>query len=435
MYLFKQRDKAWERYHLTKDLVDWIEYKRLKNVCTVKTRNAKSDYYKNSLSNDFTNPKHFWKKLNCLLNKSNKNSLVKLRINNNIISDSTSVADAFNQHFASVCKLRPPDFCYFNPVNSNVVNSSFSFTTILPSEVQQAISEIKSGSGVGIDDLEIKFIKIASHFLAYPLCDLFNLSISTCKVPVMWKCARVTPLYKSGDPLDPNNYRPISIISNVVKVFEKIIFKRLFKYINEFSIFSPNQSGFRPNYSTTTALTKCVNDVTSSLDNNMSTGALFLDLTKVFDLVDHYILLDKLYNIGLSEQSILWFNSYLHYRRQCVVFNGAFSQFMIMEKGVPQGSCLGPLLFSIFINDLPQMCSDSQILLYADDTVIYSSKRDINSIQSSLQLYFNTIQKWFSDNGLILNKSKSYSMLFSTRPVRFNQGNSLTIKFLDGTFM
>lgn len=209
----------------------------------------------------------------------------------------------------------------------------------------------------------------------------------------------------------------------------------MFKYINEFSIFSPNQSGFRPNYSTTTVLTKFVNDVTSSLDNNMSTGAIFIDLTKAFDLVDHYILLDKLYNIGLSEQSILWFNSYLHYRRQCVILNGALSQFMIMEKGVPQGSCLGPLLFSIFINDLPQMCSDSQILLYADDTVIYSSKRDINLIQFSLQLDFNTIQKWFVDNGFILNKSKSYSMLFSTRSARHNQGNSLIIKFSDGTLM
>lgn len=435
IFLFKQRDKAWVRYHLTKDLVDWTEYKRLRNVCTVKTRNAKSDYYKNSLLNDLTNPKHFWKKLNYLLNKSNMSSPAKLRINNNIISNPTSVADAFNQHFSSVCNLRPPDFCYSNFVNSNVVNSSFSFTTILPIEVQQAISEIKSGSAVGIDDLEIKFIKVASHVLAYPLCDLFNLSISTCKVPVMWKCARVTPLYKSGDPLDPNNYRTISIISNVVKILEKIIFKRLFKYINEFSILSPNQSGFRPNFSTTTALSKFVNDVTSSLDNNLSTGAIFIDLTKAFDLVDHYILLDKLYNIGLSEQSILWFSSYLHYRRQCVIVNDSFSQFVIMDKGVPQGSCLGPLLFSIFINDLPQICVDSQILLYADDTVIYSSKRDINLIQSSLQFDFNIIQRWLSDNGLILNKSKSYSMLFSTRSVRYNQCNSLSIKFSDRLLM
>lgn len=178
----------------------------------------------------------------------------------------------------------------------------------------------------------------------------------------------------------------------------------MFKYVNEFSILSPNQSGFRPNYSTTTALTKFVNDVASSLDKNLSTGAIFIDLTKAFDLVDHYILLDKLYSIGLSEQSVLWFNSYLHLRRQCVLFNGALSQSVVMERVVPQGSCLGPLLFSIFINDLPQMCSDCQTLMYADDTVIYSSKPNTNSIQSSLQLDFNTIQKWFSANGLTLNK-------------------------------
>lgn len=436
IHLFKQRDKAWERYHTTKNVEHLTEYKRLRNICTVKTRNAKSDYYKNSLSNNFTNPKQFWKKLNGLLNKSSVNSPQKLRLDdNNIITDPISVADAFNQHFSSVCRLRPSDFSYSNHVNSTVSNRSFSFSSILPTEVQQSIAEIKSGSSTGPDGLEIKFLKMASHVLSYPLCDLFNLSLSTCTVPIMWKCAKVIPLHKSGDPLESNNYRPISIISNVAKIFEKIIFKRLFNYINESSILSPCQSGFRPNFSTTTVLTKFVNDVTSSLDVNMPTGAIFIDLTKAFDLVDHYLLLDKLHAIGLSEQSMFWFNSYLHYRRQCVSVSGALSQFMVMEQGVPQGSCLGPLLFSIFINDLPQICGDCQTLLYADDTVIYTSKRDICSIQSSLQTDFDIVQKWFLNNGLILNKLKSHSMLFSINSGQHTQANSLMVKFLDGTVM
>lgn len=431
--LFKQRDRAWEKYRLTKDMTDWSEYKFLRNVCTTKTRKAKSDYYKNSLSNDFKNPKQFWKKLNALLNKSTDNPPVKLRINSLIISDPADIANAFNQHFASISSLISYDLSFPSPLE-NTHSQSYSFIPIRPIDVQQAISDISSGSG-SPDGLDIKFIKLASHILAYPLSDLFNLSLDTCSVPLMWKTARITPLHKGGDSLDVNNYRPISIICSVIKIFEKIIFKQLFRYVNEFSILSPNQSGFRSNHSTTTALVKFTNDVASSMDKNMSTGAIFIDLTKAFDLVDHYILLDKLHNIGLSKESVFWFNSYLHFRRQSVLCHGALSQPVVMEKGVPQGSSLGPLLFSIYINDLPQICSDCQTLLYADDTVIYTSKGNIDHIQSSLQQDFNVIQEWFLNNRLLLNKKKSYSMLFTTRSACRSQGNTLCLKFLDGTVL
>ena len=182
------------------------------------------------------------------------------------------------------------------------------------------------------------------------------------------------------------------------------------KYINDFSLLTPNQSGFRPNHSTTTALTTFTNYIFSAQDNNRSSGAIFIDLTKAFDMVNHYIHLDKLYAIGLSKSAVLWFNSYLHYRNQSVSFNAALSQPRIIEMGVPQGSSLGPLLLSIFINDLPQICLDCQIHLYADDTVMYTSKHNISEIQTSLQFYFNCIQTWFSCNLLLLNKNKSYSM-------------------------
>ena len=249
----------------------------------------------------------------------------------------------------------------------------------------------------------------------YLLSDLFNIPVDTCVVPSSWKCSRITPLHKGGNSHGFNNYRHISIINCVVKLFEKIVFNQLSHYINEFDILSPYQSGFRSNFSTTTALLKFTNDITSSSDNNMLTGAIFIDLTKAFDMVDHYLLLDKLHAIGLSESSLLWFNSYLHHRYQCVSLHGTQSDFMLMEKGIPQGSSLGPLLFSIFINDIPQAFSDCQILLYADDTVVYTSGSNIFQIQSLLQLHFDYIQKWLSSNKLLLNKKKSYNMLFGTR--------------------
>ena len=367
--------------------------------------------------------------MNSILNKGNK-SPNHIRVNNDLTDDPSTICNAFSQHFSSVCSslLSDPPYSHAPP-NIPRRDNSFSFRTIYPRDVERAIRDLKSGSGVGPDGLDMRFIKIAPHILAYPLSDLFNLSLSTGEVPSSWKCARVTPLHKGSDPHDLNNYRPISIINSIVKIFEKLIFNQLSNYLNDFNILSPSQSGFRPKFSTTTTLLKFTNDVFSSFGDSMSTGAIFIDLSKAFDMVDHYLLLDKLYAIGLSRQALLWFNSYLHHRRQCVSYQGSQSDFVIMDKGVPQGSSLGPLLFSIFINDLPTICSNSHIQLYADDTIIYCSNPNIAQIQQTLQADFNSVQEWFYFNRLLLNRKKSVSMLFSLRP----DSLSLSFKFSDGT--
>ena len=169
------------------------------------------------------------------------------------------------------------------------------------------------------------------------------------------------------------------------------------------------------------------------MGNSKLVGAIFIDLTKAFDLVNHYLLLDKLYDIGLSRQALLWFNSYLHNRRQCVSFNSVNSDFLVVEKGVPQGSILGPLLFSIFINDLPKICNNCAIQLYADDTAIYTSDSDLYKIQCTLQAEFNLVQEWLLKNCLILNKQKSCSMLFGTRYFLNRTASELCIYFSDGS--
>lgn len=169
----------------------------------------------------------------------------------------------------------------------------------------------------------------------------------------------------------------------------------------------------------------------SSLDEGQLTGAIFIDLTKAFDLADHYLLLDKFYAIGFSQQALLWFNLYLHNRRQRVSFQHHQSDYLIVDKGVPQGSILGPLLFTIFINDLPNVCSNCSVHLYADDTVIYTSDSDITTIQRSLQNDFCLLQKWFSNNSLILNKQKSCFMLFGTSLIHLS--SVLVILSSDGS--
>ena len=224
---FKQRDNPFHKY-----LGDWNAYKQLRNICTTKTRNAKSSYYKDSLINDFNNPKQFWNTINSIMSKSSKDSTTHLRINNEIVNDPSKIASAFIQHFTKICSSHSfcPSYNNVAPASANC-SHSFSFRNISRLDVQQVIDGLNSTSGAGPDGLEIKFVKIASHILSYPLSDLFNMSLDTCVVPSSWKCSRIRPLHKGGDSHDFNNYRPISVINCVVKLFEKFVFNQLSHYI------------------------------------------------------------------------------------------------------------------------------------------------------------------------------------------------------------
>ncbi len=200
--------------------------------------------------------------MNNVLNKSNKSTSNQILFHNNIIQDPSAISNIFNQHFTSAGSsyMFDSSSAYASSTSSSC-NSSFSFRKILPAEVQCTINELKDDCGPGPDGIEIKFIKLAANILMYSLCDLFNLSLSTCALPSAWKRATVTPLHKGGDPHDISNYRPISIINSIAKIFEKLIFNQLSQYITDYNILSPCQSGFRPNFSTTTALLKFTNDV------------------------------------------------------------------------------------------------------------------------------------------------------------------------------
>lgn len=432
--LFKQRDHAWTKYRKSKNPADWELYRKLRNQSKIQTRNAKSSYYQEAFTQNYNNPKQFWKHLDQLLNRSKDNIIENITVDNTVTSDPHIISDAFNQYFSSISSAQHSDYSKTSrPLNNVSSDASFSFSQISLSDVQQAICELKNNCSAGPDGFDAKFLKLGASVLIYPLTDLFNLSLNTCSIPVIWKTARVTPIFKGGDHTDLSNYRPISILCTIAKVFEKIIFRQLQIYLNHFNILCVNQSGFRPGYSTTTALLKFTNDVFSSLDQSQYTGAIFLDLSKAFDLVDHYLLLDKLKSIGLSRKALLWFNAYLHNRRQFVSFKGTQSQNCIVEKGVPQGSTLGPLLFSIFINDLPQVCQNCLTHLYADDTVVYLSSANLTQLQCLLQEDFNSVQNWINSNLLKLNMTKSNYMLFGTR--HSLQSANLSITFDNGSLM
>ena len=220
---------------------------------------------------------------------------------------------------------------------------------------------------------------------------------------------------KGGDPTKLDNYRPISKLSVIAKILESIVSEQLKEFLVDKNILSMFQSGFRKNHSMITATMKVLNDITCTLDSRKSCAAIFIDLTKAFDTVNHDILLSHLDSISLSEPAIDWIRNYLNNRCQRVQIKGYLSDELIVETGVPQGSILGPLLFTIYINNLSDNQSDASIHLYADDTIIYCSASSIDRCISKLQEAFEIVQRNLLSLKLVLNDRKTKYMIFSKK--------------------
>lgn len=253
---------------------------------------------------------------------------------------------------------------------------------------------------------------------------LINLSIRYSVVPQTWKQATVTPIFKGGDKQSTNNYRPISLLSVVSKVLEKWVVNQLIDHLNTGDTsLHPMQFGFRERHSTESAITMLMEKVKGSLENTTYVGAVFLDLKKAFDVVNHSVLLTKLQKFNFSEPVLKWMTSYLSNRKQATMVNGKRSSYLHCPLGVPQGSILGPVLFSLFINDLPDVCKGVDIQLYADDTVIFTSAKTSEEAAQVLTSALTTIKSWLISSCLQLNTQKTVCMFFSKRAINIARSN------------
>lgn len=181
----------------------------------------------------------------------------------------------------------------------------------------------------------------------------------------------VKPIFKSGNAADASNYRPISLVPVMSKILEKIVSEQLTKYLQTFNYFNPQQYGFRQNYATETAICALLENIVHPLDKGNMVGAVFLDLKRAFDTVNYQLLLSKLSSFNFSKQALQWFDSYLHGREQCVMIKNVKSAPSKIKTGIPQGTTLGPILFCLYVNDLPEVCPEVGLQMYADDTVVY----------------------------------------------------------------
>ena len=235
-------------------------------------------------------------------------------------------------------------------------------------------------------------------------------------VPDSLKIAKVIPLYKSGSLNSIDNYRPISVLPTVSKIMERIVYDQLSEYLEQQGLLSESQYGFLKGYNTELAVTLFTDNIRRAIDSGKMTGAVFIDLRRAFDTVEHKVLLSKLPLKGIVDGELNWIANYLSGRYQYVQYDGVKSDRELVKYGVPQGSVLGPLLFLLQINDLVKSVENCNIQMYADDTVIYTSHSNISVIEQALTSEMNNVSKWLDKNRLIinLNKGKTESLLFGT---------------------
>ena len=417
----KTRNRLYKLY-ISKPSEHTLEkYKQYRNKLTNIIRMSKKTYYSQKIGNAEGDINATWKIINNLINKNkpqNKIDNLKVESQPENITDPTEIAHHFNSFFTNIgpdlaSKINCRDKHFSQFLSEPKQNAMFLIPTN-EHEILQMVKTLKSKRSSGYDGISTKLLKQIIPNIVAPLEYIFNLSLSTGCCPDLLKIAKVIPIYKKDDPHLLTNYRPISLLPAISKILEKLVYKRLSSFLTLNNILNPSQFGFRKKYSTDFAITKLLDKVTQSLSEKEHVIALFMDLSKAFDTIDHNILLYKLKRYGIRGFALSWFKSYLSNRQQFVSIGNVESSFLNIKCGVPQGSILGPLLFLIYINDIVNSSTILSFVLFADDTNIVLSHKNLNRLISTLNVELAKVSSWFKCNKLSLNISKTNFMHYQT---------------------
>ena len=397
-------------------------YKRYRNMIVTLLRKSKANYYSHFFLQHQSNVKKTWDGIRNLINVSKKknSSPTKLFYKNEEKVTNVTMAESLNDFFvnigSSVEAKIPKSPKHFYSFLGSPNNKSIFLKPCTPTGILEIINSMKSSKSCGPNSISTNLLIEFSQVLVYPLTSVINLSLTQGVFPSLNKYADVCPIHKKGEKHKCENYRPISLLSNISKIFERIMYSRLDDFLNVSEIIYKFQFGFRKHYSTNHALLSIVEQIRSALDKNMFSCAVFIDLEKAFDTVNHQILLSKLYHYGIRGVANKWFSSYLSNRQQKVSINGESSNWLPITCGVPQGSILGPLLFLIYINDMHLSIEHSAIYHFADDTNLLHSCKSFKILRKRVNKDLQLLYEWLCANRLSLNGGKTEFIVF--RPTR-----------------
>ena len=418
---------TWERDHLKHiaekhgDPLSWDRYRKHRNRVNRECLKLKKSYFTDKVEQNKSDSTKLWKTLKEVLNDKKCSGIPNVMVDGVTVTEKSSIAKCFNDFFSTIgaklaSKFTTRTFNFLSPR----VETDFKFSYVEPSYILKQLQKLSCSKATGLDGLSARLLKVASPHICGPLSYIINFSLRSGTFPQEWKSARVIPIFKSGARDDVNNYRPISVLPVVSKLLERIVHDQLYQALTSSGAISRWQSGFRPGFSTETAASFLVDNILSGMDGigkkkvKKLTGVLFLDLKKAFDTVDHRTLLGRLEHAGVRGVELEWFTSYLTQRSQAVQIDDCLSETAQIEFGVPQGSILGPLLFSLYISDITLAVGDSRVILYADDTAIFYGGTDVVDVQTTLSRDFNSIANWLESNKLTLNVKKTKCMVFGT---------------------
>ena len=335
-----------------------------------------------------------------------------------------------NEHFIHkgpklASKIKAPYFSHRKYLKDRNPHTMV-FSRILESEVISIVFELELGKALGHDGISPQILKWCIPHIAHLITKIFNECVNKGVYPNTLKLARVTALHKGGEKNNSDNFRPISILTQFNKIFEKLIHRRLLSFLKKYNILSKQQFVFLKKHSTSHSITCLYEKLIDNLENELDSAVLFVDLKAAFDTVDSEILLDKLHHYGIRDKTLKLLTSYLQDRKQYIKCGSIESTILTVLCGVPQGSVLGPLLFIIFINDIFN-CSSFDPVMFADDAALVISARTLNKLQKSINTESKAFFNWLIANKLTLNYKKTKFMITTNKNYRVKYKNKFRL--------
>lgn len=394
-------------------------YKVYKNQLSKSITRAKKDFAQKLISKNSNKSEALWKCVNKICNKPLQNTKIeKIELSNSeIVTDKKEIVNHFNNFFCEIGENLARDIAPLKDYTEKIDRSSKSLHFLRQTreeEVKKMITQLKTKKAPGPDKIRSETLKEIANEISPILTYLINLSFRTGDFPVALKLGEIKPLFKSGSKTEIGNYRPISLISNISKIFEKIIKQRVVTFLEKQKLISEKQFGFRAGKSTEDAIISLTHKIYEALDKRKPSLCVFIDLTKAFDTVCHGKLIQRLEQIGVRGSVLGLFRSYLSERRQYVKMDDVESDLRTVTCGVPQGTVLGPLLFTIYINSFLKTNWQGTVISFADDTAIFYTGDSWIEARNRAETDLNNILKWFQHNKLTLNQSKTKFVPFAS---------------------